>query len=66
MPRRLESTAPADPMANKRAMSGTGSLANGRGLPAAMQTAQTALGSHDTNHNGFNRKGTAEPVERGL
>ena len=60
LPRRLEQTAPSDPMTNKRTMSGTGSLAGGRGLPAAMQTAQTNLGQHDSKHNGFMRKGTAE------
>ena len=39
-------------------MSGTGSLAGGNRIPGGMQTAQANLGQHNTDRNGFQRKGT--------
>jgi len=46
-------------------MSGTGSLAGGNRIPGGMQTAQTNLGQHNTDRNGFHRQGTVESKANG-
>lgn len=56
LPRRLEQTAPADPMGAKRTMSGTGSLSAANRMAGTQQTAGVAGNLVFTDRVVFNRK----------